>query len=161
MSCANYSPVNPHSCKSQLNTSLLALPQRHADMCNSVAVDLQDHHKVFLYQLLRGLNFIHASGVLHRDLKPKNILANSNCKLKICDFGLARPFWPEQSVTPVFWTDYVATRWYRAPELCGCFYGRYAQVRYGTGAARGIADGNVVSDAGSVSLAGGVYREVA
>eukprot|EP00199_Chlamydomonas_sp_CCMP681_P000270 CAMPEP_0119117036 /NCGR_PEP_ID=MMETSP1180-20130426/52619_1 /TAXON_ID=3052 ORGANISM="Chlamydomonas cf sp, Strain CCMP681" /NCGR_SAMPLE_ID=MMETSP1180 /ASSEMBLY_ACC=CAM_ASM_000741 /LENGTH=551 /DNA_ID=CAMNT_0007106251 /DNA_START=246 /DNA_END=1901 /DNA_ORIENTATION=- len=87
-----------------------------------------DHHKVFLYQLLRGLNFIHTSGVLHRDLKPKNILANSNCKLKICDFGLARPFLSENNVSPVYWTDYVATRWYRAPELCGCFYGRYSQA---------------------------------
>lgn len=86
------------------------------------------HTQVFLYQLLRGLNFIHTSGVLHRDLKPKNILANSNCKLKICDFGLARPFLQEQAQVPVFWTDYVATRWYRAPELCGCFYGRYSQA---------------------------------
>mmetsp|Transcript_22643 Transcript_22643/g.49574 ORF Transcript_22643/g.49574 Transcript_22643/m.49574 type:complete len:526 (+) Transcript_22643:188-1765(+) len=87
----------------------------------------QNHHKVFLYQLLRGLSFIHQSGVLHRDLKPKNILANSNCKLKICDFGLARPVISDAN-TPVFWTDYVATRWYRAPELCGCFYGRYSQA---------------------------------
>ena len=89
----------------------------------------QDHHKVFLYQLLRGLNFIHQSGVLHRDLKPKNILANSNNKLKICDFGLARPFIPDPApATLVYWTDYVATRWYRAPELCGSFYGRYSQA---------------------------------
>ncbi|GAX73036.1 hypothetical protein CEUSTIGMA_g488.t1 [Chlamydomonas eustigma] len=85
-----------------------------------------DHHKVFLYQLLRGLAFIHETGVLHRDLKPKNILANSNCKLKICDFGLARPFLGEE--TPTAWTDYVATRWYRAPELLGCFYGHYSQA---------------------------------
>ncbi|PNH07865.1 Mitogen-activated protein kinase 15 [Tetrabaena socialis] len=88
----------------------------------------RDHHKVFLYQLLRGLNFMHINGVLHRDLKPKNILANSNCKLKICDFGLARPYTGiagAMPLTPVFWTDYVATRWYRAPELCGSFYGRY------------------------------------
>ncbi len=85
-----------------------------------------DHHKVFLYQLLRGLTFVHERGVLHRDLKPKNILANSNCKLKICDFGLARPFLGGETLTA--WTDYVATRWYRAPELCGCFYGCYSQA---------------------------------
>ncbi|GFH32074.1 mitogen-activated protein kinase, partial [Haematococcus lacustris] len=47
---------------------------------------------------------------------------------KICDFGLARPFIPDNAMSPVFWTDYVATRWYRAPELCGCFYGRYSQA---------------------------------
>ncbi|KAG2425278.1 hypothetical protein HXX76_013860 [Chlamydomonas incerta] len=91
-----------------------------------------DHHKVFLFQLLRGLNFMHSNGVLHRDLKPKNILANSNCKLKICDFGLARPHLLDGAgaapLTPVLWTDYVATRWYRAPELCGCFYGRYSSA---------------------------------
>eukprot|EP00798_Chlamydomonas_sp_ICE-L_P010707 gene10707-12408_t len=87
-----------------------------------------DHQKVFLYQMLRGLNFIHQSGVLHRDLKPKNILANSNCRLKICDFGLARLLPSTNSLTPVNWTDYVATRWYRAPELCGVFYGHYSQA---------------------------------
>ena len=62
-----------------------------------------------------------AANVFHRDLKPKNILANSDCKLKICDFGLARPAFSDTPTT-VFWTDYVATRWYRAPELCGCFF---------------------------------------
>jgi hypothetical protein len=62
-------------------------------------------------------------------VQPKNILANSNCKLKICDFGLARPIMGSMTaLTPVLWTDYVATRWYRAPELCGCFYGRYTSA---------------------------------
>lgn len=63
--------------------------------------------------------------VFHRDLKPKNILANSDCKLKICDFGLARPSFNDMPQT-VFWTDYVATRWYRAPELCGSFFAKYS-----------------------------------
>ena len=89
-----------------------------------------DHHRVFLYQLLRGLMHVHRMGVLHRDLKPKNILANSDCKLKICDLGLARPYLDGFGQNPMCaaWTDYVATRYYRAPELCGCFYGRYSQA---------------------------------
>lgn len=66
----------------------------------------------FLYQLLRGLKYIHSANVLHRDLKPSNLLLNANCDLKICDFGLARV----TSETD-FMTEYVVTRWYRAPEL--------------------------------------------
>ncbi|KAL0446783.1 UNVERIFIED_CONTAM: Mitogen-activated protein kinase [Sesamum latifolium] len=64
------------------------------------------------------------SHVFHRDLKPKNILANADCKLKICDFGLARASFGD-APSAVFWTDYVATRWYRAPELCGSFFSKY------------------------------------
>ena len=63
--------------------------------------------------------------MFHRDLKPKHILANADCKLKICDFGLARPAFTDAPQT-IFWTDYVATRWYRAPELCGSFFARYS-----------------------------------
>lgn len=85
-----------------------------------------DHHQFFLYQLLRGLKFVHSAKVFHRDLKPKNILANSDCKLKICDFGLARPALDPTPYHTIYWTDYVATRWYRAPELCGSFYARYS-----------------------------------
>ena len=48
-----------------------------------------EHHQFFLYQLLRGLKYVHSAKVFHRDLKPKNIRANSDCKLKICDFGTA------------------------------------------------------------------------
>ncbi len=75
---------------------------------NSVTLSLQ----YFLYQLLRGLKYIHSANVLHRDLKPSNLLLNANCDLKICDFGLART----TSETD-FMTEYVVTRWYRAPEL--------------------------------------------
>ncbi|EOY34256.1 Mitogen-activated protein kinase NTF6 isoform 2, partial [Theobroma cacao] len=71
-----------------------------------------DHYQYFLYQLLRGLKYIHSANVLHRDLKPSNLLLNANCDLKICDFGLART----TSETD-FMTEYVVTRWYRAPEL--------------------------------------------
>ncbi|KAJ3190103.1 MAPK protein hog1 [Gaertneriomyces sp. JEL0708] len=64
----------------------------------------------FLYQILRGLKYVHSAGVVHRDLKPSNILVNENCDLKICDFGLAR-------VTESQMTGYVSTRYYRAPEI--------------------------------------------
>uniref|UniRef100_A0A183BKJ6 Protein kinase domain-containing protein n=1 Tax=Globodera pallida TaxID=36090 RepID=A0A183BKJ6_GLOPA len=49
-----------------------------------------DHICYFLYQILRGLKYIHSANVLHRDLKPSNLLLNTTCDLKICDFGLAR-----------------------------------------------------------------------
>nr|KYP73273.1 Mitogen-activated protein kinase 19 [Cajanus cajan] len=83
-----------------------------------------EHHQFFLYQMLRALKYMHAANVYHRDLKPKNILANANCKLKVCDFGLARVAFNDAPTT-LFWTDYVATRWYRAPELCGTFFDKY------------------------------------
>ncbi|KAK8692671.1 hypothetical protein V6N13_070278 [Hibiscus sabdariffa] len=83
-----------------------------------------EHHQFFLYQLLRSLKYIHSANVFHRDLKPKNILANADCKLKICDFGLARVSFND-APSAIFWTDYVATRWYRAPELCGSFFSKY------------------------------------
>ncbi|KAK1612496.1 hypothetical protein QYE76_036169 [Lolium multiflorum] len=82
-----------------------------------------EHYQYFLYQLLRALKYIHAGNVFHRDLKPKNILVNSDCKLKICDFGLARVYFNDVPYT--IWTDYVATRRYRAPELCGSFFSKY------------------------------------
>ncbi|GLT46570.1 hypothetical protein SLA2020_203140 [Shorea laevis] len=71
-----------------------------------------DHCRYFLYQVLRGLKYVHSANVLHRDLKPSNLLLNANCDLKIGDFGLART----TSETD-FMTEYVVTRWYRAPEL--------------------------------------------
>jgi mitogen-activated protein kinase 1/3 len=73
-----------------------------------------DHIQYFIYQILRGLKFIHSANVLHRDLKPSNLLLNSNCDLKICDFGLARGVEDEQAG---ILTEYVVTRWYRAPEI--------------------------------------------
>uniref|UniRef100_A0AAZ3P5U7 Mitogen-activated protein kinase n=1 Tax=Oncorhynchus tshawytscha TaxID=74940 RepID=A0AAZ3P5U7_ONCTS len=75
-----------------------------------------DHICYFLYQILRGLKYIHSANVLHRDLKPSNLLLNTTCDLKICDFGLARVADPDHDHTG-FLTEYVATRWYRAPEI--------------------------------------------
>lgn len=73
-----------------------------------------DHVKVFLYQILRGLKYLHSARVLHRDIKPGNLLVNSNCCLKICDFGLARIKEPDESRAM---TLEVVTQYYRAPEL--------------------------------------------
>lgn len=62
--------------------------------------------------------YIHSASVLHRDLKPGNLLVNADCELKICDFGLARGFdLDPQATNAGFMTEYVATRWYRAPEI--------------------------------------------
>ncbi|WFD32461.1 mitogen-activated protein kinase [Malassezia sp. CBS 17886] len=77
-----------------------------------------DHAQYFTYQVLRGLKPIHAAGVLHRDIKPSNLLVNSNCDLKICDFGLARSLCTARpEAAELMLTEYVATRWYRAPEI--------------------------------------------
>merc|ERR1712093_886423 len=79
--------------------------------------DLSDDHvQYFIYQILRGLLYIHSAGVLHRDIKPSNVLVNGNCDLKICDFGLARVS-NNETDHQGFMTEYVATRWYRAPEI--------------------------------------------
>lgn len=104
------------------------------------------HFQYFLYQILRGLKYIHSANVLHRDLKPSNLLVNGNCDLSVCDFGLARCVFvslqcPGGCQHPICYiptqlngfnialfprgfdedtpnmTEYVQTRWYRAPEL--------------------------------------------
>ncbi|KAF4676134.1 hypothetical protein FOL46_007187 [Perkinsus olseni] len=80
---------------------------------------LEDIHKQYIiYQLLRALKYMHTGQMLHRDIKPSNILLNSDCQVKVCDFGLARSVVQMQDAgsNPVL-TDYVATRWYRAPEI--------------------------------------------
>lgn len=70
----------------------------------------EDHVKCFVYQILCGLKYVHSAGIIHRDLKPENIAINSNCDLKILDFGLARTSDDDM-------TGYVATRYWRAPEI--------------------------------------------
>ena len=69
--------------------------------------------KSYLWQLCCGMKFCHARRVLHRDLKPQNLLIDRHGQLKIADFGLARAF-----VIPVrVYTHEVVTLWYRAPEI--------------------------------------------
>ena len=75
------------------------------------------HYQSFIYQVLCGLKYIHSANVLHRDLKPGNLLVNADCELKICDFGLARGYSEVPEENAGYMTEYVATRWYRAPEI--------------------------------------------
>lgn len=81
---------------------------------------LKDIHKQYIiYQLFKAIKYMHSANVLHRDMKPSNLLLNSDCFLKVADFGLARSIASLENETvenPVL-TDYVATRWYRAPEI--------------------------------------------
>lgn len=75
------------------------------------------HFQSFMYQILCGLKYIHSANVLHRDLKPGNLLVNADYELKIADFGLARGFSIDPEENAGYMTEYVATRWYRAPEI--------------------------------------------
>ncbi|XP_047736671.1 mitogen-activated protein kinase 14 [Hyalella azteca] len=90
----------------------LVSPLMGADLNNIVKTQklTDDHVQFLIYQVLRGLKYIHSAGIIHRDLKPSNLAVNEDCELKILDFGLARP-------TETEMTGYVATRWYRAPEI--------------------------------------------
>ena len=82
----------------------------------------------FTFQMLKGLKYMHDCNVLHRDMKPTNILVKKNCDLKICDLGLARV---DKGITKddtsVFMTEHVVTRWYRAPEVI-LSWGRYTKA---------------------------------
>ncbi|CAN0067248.1 unnamed protein product, partial [Choristocarpus tenellus] len=74
------------------------------------------HKKYIIYQLVKALKFMHSADLLHRDIKPSNLLLNSDCHVKLCDFGLCRNIAETAGPQPHL-TDYVATRWYRAPEI--------------------------------------------
>ncbi|XP_029521268.2 mitogen-activated protein kinase 15 [Oncorhynchus nerka] len=80
---------------------------------------LKDIHKRYvMHQLLKATKYMHSGNVIHRDQKPSNILLDTDCFVKLCDFGLARSLYQiqEDAGNPAL-TEYVATRWYRPPEI--------------------------------------------
>ncbi len=70
-----------------------------------------------MYQLFKSLKYIHTAEIVHRDLKPSNMLLNSECIMKLADFGLARSVKTNESGNTPIVSEYIATRWYRAPEI--------------------------------------------
>ena len=88
-----------------------------ADLHNAIGQKiLKDlHNRYIMYQILKGMKYLHSAELIHRDLKPSNILINSDCGLKICDFGLARSLASDSTEKDIVLTEEVATRWYRAP----------------------------------------------
>ena len=87
-----------------------------------------ENARIYIYQLIKAIEYCHRHGVIHRDIKPENLLIDSNTNvLKLCDFGFARAL-PNKN-KEVNMTDYVATRWYRSPELLlGSNYGKEVDI---------------------------------
>ncbi|XP_062441608.1 cyclin-dependent kinase 17 isoform X1 [Rhea pennata] len=85
--------------------------KQYMDDCGNI---MSMHNvKLFLYQILRGLAYCHRRKVLHRDLKPQNLLINEKGELKLADFGLARA----KSVPTKTYSNEVVTLWYRPPDV--------------------------------------------
>ena len=106
--------------KAENNLDLyLIFDYMEADLFNVIrARILEDIHKKYIiYQTLKALKFIHSADIIHRDLKPSNIFINSDSRVKLGDFGLARTLHSGKNGFGGIITDYVATRWYRAPEM--------------------------------------------
>jgi len=85
--------------------------KQYMDDCGAILS--MNNVKLFLFQMLRGLAYCHARRVLHRDLKPQNLLINERGELKLADFGLARA----KSVPTKTYSNEVVTLWYRPPDV--------------------------------------------
>ncbi|XP_053409525.1 cyclin-dependent kinase 14 [Nycticebus coucang] len=98
-------------------TLTLVFEYVHTDLCQYMDKHPgglhPDNVKLFLFQLLRGLSYIHQRYILHRDLKPQNLLISDTGELKLADFGLARA----KSVPSHTYSNEVVTLWYRPPDV--------------------------------------------
>ena len=86
--------------------------KKYMDTCGSGGMK-PELVKSYMFQLIRGMDFCHRRGIMHRDLKPQNLLINRAGELKIADFGLARAF----QIPIRTYTHEVVTLWYRAPDV--------------------------------------------
>ena len=119
------SPVNINN----FDTVYIVMEMGETDLCKLIQGYqnkklAEEHYKFFLFQMIKGLEYLHKAGILHRDLKPSNIICNRNCEMKLIDFGLAR------QIVDFEMTEYVVTRWYRAPEIMisPCKYGESVDI---------------------------------
>jgi serine/threonine protein kinase len=122
MSLCGVVPPDPHQ-REDFKDVYLLMPKMDTTLSKVIRSQqkLSERHiQYFLYQIMRGLEYMHSGGVIHRDLKPENILVNAgDCKVKITDFGLARGVIADGECALKL-TEYVVTRWYRAPEVMCC-----------------------------------------
>jgi len=119
-------PLKPHS----FTTIFFVMELMDTDLREVIRLSKYlspETQKVVLFQMVRGMHQLHRANIYHRDMKPSNILVNSNCKVKICDFSLARPVFNNTPELQAEWTGYVATRWYRPPELCLAKFTRWTR----------------------------------
>ncbi|CAL9701419.1 unnamed protein product [Knipowitschia caucasica] len=103
----------------EVNSVYIVQDHMETDLCQLLERGLlsEDHARLFMYQLLRGLKYIHSANVLHRDLKPANLFVNTeDLVLKIGDFGLARIMDPHYSHKGHL-SEGLVTKWYRSPRL--------------------------------------------
>ncbi|KAI1904370.1 hypothetical protein AGOR_G00004950 [Albula goreensis] len=103
----------------EVNSVYIVQEYMETDLCKVLEQGplSEGHARLFMYQLLRGLKYIHSANVLHRDLKPANLFVNTeDLVLKIGDFGLARIMDPHYSHKGHL-SEGLVTKWYRSPRL--------------------------------------------